>query len=153
DLIGYRPVHDAGEPGDVATAEERRRNKILIPRREVANTLRFRRRKGTLALLEELALAVAGWPALAGGLYRHLAFTQHLRHLSRRRRHRGRTVDLRRGEALDRLDTPFDEIAHNEDVRRVASTRTPGRPNLPGVGLYVWRLRSYSVTRTPAYCA
>ncbi|HEV7516229.1 MAG TPA: hypothetical protein VGR07_08015 [Thermoanaerobaculia bacterium] len=151
DLIGYRPVHSAGEPGGIETAEERRRNQILIPRREVANTLRYRRRKGTLALLEQLAEDVAGWPARAVEFYRLLAFTQHLGHLDSRHRHRGRTVDLRRGEALDRLSGPLDELAHNADVRRVASPRTPGRPNLPGVGLYLWRLRSYSVTRTPAY--
>src|SRR5690348_3147606 len=52
DLIGYTPVHDEGEPGASNTAQE---NKILIPRREVANTIRYRRRKGTLALLELLA--------------------------------------------------------------------------------------------------
>src|SRR5215212_11856099 len=51
DLIGYRPVHEAGE--EVSSSQ--RRNKILIPRREVANTMRYRRRKGTLALLELLA--------------------------------------------------------------------------------------------------
>jgi hypothetical protein len=136
DLIGYRPVHEAGE---------------LITRREVANTLRSRRRKGTLAILEELSADVAGWPALAVEFYRHLAFTQGVNHRRPSRQYRGRTVDLRRGEALDRLDGPFDEIAHNADVRRVASAHTPGRPNLPGVGLFVWRRRSYSVTRTPAY--
>ena len=148
DLIGYRPVHDAGEPGGVATAEERLRNEILIPRREVANTLRYRRRKGTLALLELLAGDVAGWPARAVEFYRRLAFTQNVNH---RRRHRGRTVDVRRGEALDRLDGPFDEIAHNEDVRQVASALDPGRRNLHGVGLFVWRLRSYPVTQSPAF--
>src|SRR6266567_8584383 len=56
DLLGYRVVHEAGEPGDVLTIEERLRNKILIPRRDVANTIHDRRRKGTLKLLEELAL-------------------------------------------------------------------------------------------------
>lgn len=55
DLVGYRPVHEAGEPGDVRSEQGRARNQILIPRREVANTLRYRRRKGTLALLELLA--------------------------------------------------------------------------------------------------
>jgi hypothetical protein len=148
DLIGYRPVHEAGEPGSIRTAEERRRNRILVPRREVANTLRNRRRKGTLALLALLAQDVAGWPARAVELYRLLSFTQHLDH---RRRRRGRTIDLRRGEALDRLDGPFDELAHNADLRHVASLRHPVRPSLPGVALYVWRLRSYSVTRTRAH--
>src|SRR6266699_1150154 len=32
DLIGYQVVHEAGEPGDIKTAEERLRNKILVPR-------------------------------------------------------------------------------------------------------------------------
>ncbi len=41
DLIGYRPVHDAGDPGSLDSLEGRQRNKILIPRREVANTLGY----------------------------------------------------------------------------------------------------------------
>src|SRR5438270_10666882 len=44
DLIGYRPVHEAGEPEGMATSQGQQRNKILIPRREVANTIRNRRR-------------------------------------------------------------------------------------------------------------
>src|SRR5215213_5763471 len=97
DLIGYRPVHEVGEPGDVGTPEAQQLNKILIPRREVANTIRYRRRKGTLPLLELLARDVAGWPARAVEFYKLLGFTQHMGHL---RLDRGRTVDLRRGEAL-----------------------------------------------------
>ncbi len=149
DLIGYRPVHEAGEPGEVTTEEGGARTKILIPRREVANTLRYRQRKGTLALLESLAADVAGWPARAVEFYRLVGFTQHLKSL---RRHRGRTADLRRGDALIRLGGAFDEIARTVDVRRTGSHRTPGRPNLPGVGLFLWRLRSYSVSGTPGYC-
>jgi hypothetical protein len=150
DLVGYRQVHEAGEPGDAASPAGEARNKILIPRREVANTVRFRRRKGTLALLELLAEDVAGWPARAVEFYRLVGFTQHVNHL---RLHRGRTVDLRRGEALERLGGPFEELARTVDVRRLASHRETGRPNLPGVGLFLWRLRDYSVTGTPAYCA
>ena len=37
DLIGFQPVHEAGEPGDPRAAQSQTRNKILIPRREVAN--------------------------------------------------------------------------------------------------------------------
>ncbi len=149
DLIGYRPVHEAGEPGAVATPRERLRNKILIPRREVANTIRYRRRKGTLALLEELARDVAGWPARAVEFYRLLGWTQHLNH---QRLGQGRTTDLRQGDALDRLVGPFDELAHTVDVRRINSKRTSGRYNIPSVGVFVWRLKAYSVTQTPAYC-
>lgn len=148
DLIGYREVHEAGEPGDAATPAGEQRNKILIPRSEVANTIRFRRRKGTLALLEQLAQDVAGWPARAVEFYRLVGFTQSLNHL---RLHRGRTVDLRRQEALDRLGGPFEELARTVDVRRLGSHLETGRPNLPGVGLFLWRLRSYPVTAAPAY--
>lgn len=136
DLIGYRPVHEAGGPA-------------LIPRNEVANTLRYRGRKGTLALLELLARDVAGWPARAVEFYRLVGFTQHLNHLRLRR---GRTADLRQGEALDRLGGPFERLARTVDVRRLGSHHAPGRPNLPGVGLFLWRLRSYSVSGTAAYC-
>src|SRR6266566_4418081 len=53
DLVGYQVVHEAGEPGDVTTLEGVLRNKILIPRCDVANTIHHRRRKGTLSLLEQ----------------------------------------------------------------------------------------------------
>src|SRR5262249_3058546 len=90
DLIGFRPVHDAGATGAVDSAEGRLRNKILIPRREVSNTLGYRRRKGTLALLETLAQAVAGWPARAVEVYPLLAWAQDINH---RPPARGRTPD------------------------------------------------------------
>lgn len=149
DLIGYELVHEAGEPSEVDTVQGRQRNKILIPRREVANTIRYRRRKGTLALLELLAMDVAGWPARAVEFYAHLGWTQAINHL---RPERGQIVDVRNASALDLLDSPFDELAHSVDVRRIDSSRTQGRYNIPGIGLFVWRLRSYSVTQTPAYC-
>jgi hypothetical protein len=53
---------------------------------------------------------------------------------------------------LSRLDGPFDELAHTVDIRRPNSLRTTGRYNIPSAGLFVWRLQSYSLTRTPAYC-
>jgi hypothetical protein len=149
DLIGYRTVHEAGEPGGSGTTEDRRRNQILVPRREVANTLRYRSRKGSLALLELLAADVAGWPARAVELYRLLLFEQSLNHL---RLERGRVVDLRQGDTLDRLDGAFDELAHSVDVRRIDSHRSRGLPNIPSVGLFVWRIRPYSVSMSPAYC-
>ncbi|MDH3287850.1 MAG: hypothetical protein OEP48_09050 [Betaproteobacteria bacterium] len=149
DLIGYRPVHEAGGPGSVETRQGRSKNKILIPRREVANTLGYRRRKGTLALLEVLANDVAGWPARAVEFYRLLGWAQDINHL---RVARGRTTSLFDGDALDLIDGPFERLAHTVDVRRVISHRTLGRFNIPSVGVFVWRLRPYSVTHAPTYC-
>jgi hypothetical protein len=148
-LVGYKPVHDAGEPSSAAGLRELQRNKILIPRAAVANTIPYRRRKGTLALLELLANDVAGWPARAVEFYKLLGWTQNLNHL---RPLRGRTADLRNENALDLIDTPFDQLAHSVDVRRIISHRTQGRYNIPSAGLFVWRLKSYPVTHSQACC-
>ncbi len=100
DLVGYTPLFDIGEPSGVQKPRALARERILIPRREVANTVRFRRRKDTVAILEDLAAAVAGWPGRAVEFYRLLSFTQNINYL---RIDRGRTVDLRDGDALDDL--------------------------------------------------
>jgi hypothetical protein len=149
ELIGYTLLPDGTETADVTTARGEARNRILIPRREVANTIHFRRRKGTLALLEDLSLAVAGWPARAVEFYRLLGWTQNINypHLDR-----GRTVDVRDGDALDEVDRPFEELAHTVDVRCGSSPHRSRIGNIPRVGVYVWRLQSYSVTQAPAYC-
>jgi hypothetical protein len=149
DLIGHRIVQEAGAPGPAATAEGSLLNKFLVPRREVANTIRNRRRKGTLSLLELLAGDVSGWPARAIEFYQYLGWTQQLNHLHPER---ARTVDLRSGDALDRINTAFDELAHTVDLRRTGSHRRRGRYSIPGVGLFVWRLNAYSSTQSPAFC-
>ncbi|HWO26261.1 MAG TPA: hypothetical protein VNO30_46355 [Kofleriaceae bacterium] len=145
ELVGYRPVAEAGSPGSPDAAPGR----VLIPRREVANLIAFRRRKGTLALLERLAADVAGWPARAVEHFKLLGWTQHVNHLHLDRH---RTADLRQGEALELIDGPFDVLAHTVDVRRIGSRHTRGRYNIPSVGAFVWRLKSYSVTAMPAHC-
>lgn len=149
DLIGYRVVHEAGEPGRPTTAEARQRNKILIPRREVANTIRYRRRKGTLALLELLARDVAGWSGRASEFYQNLVPAQHVNHL---RLQQGHSIDVRRGDALDLLEGAFDQLAHTVSARRVNSRYATGRYGITNAGLFVWRLNAYSVTRSPAFC-
>src|SRR5262249_58531786 len=40
------------------------------------------------------------------------------------------------------------DLTHTADVRLIASGR--GRYNVPNVGLFLWRLRPYSLTRSPA---
>lgn len=80
ELIGYQPAYEAGEPGDVTTAAGQQRNAILFPRRDVANTIGNRRRRGTLAVLARQALDVAGWPARAVEFYALLGMAQSLTH-------------------------------------------------------------------------
>jgi hypothetical protein len=140
DLVGYRSAGVADSSAPLSRA--------VTPRAEVADILAWRRRKGTLALIELLANG-AGWPARALEYYTLLAWTQHMRHL---RPGRGRTVDLREGDALERLATPFDTIARSVDVRRPGSGRTRGWYNLSSVAAFAWRLKVYPVTGAPPAC-
>jgi hypothetical protein len=137
ELVGFRPV---------ATAPQRH---TLVPRRDVANTIGSRRRKGTLALLEDLGGAVAGWPSRAVESYPLLGWTQHVDHP---RLTRGGHVDLRSTARLDHLGGPFDGIPRGIDVRRPSSHRAVGLFNVPSVALHLWRLAAYPVTGTPAAC-
>ena len=149
DLIGYKPGRTGiDSPGPVST-EDQLREKFVIARREVANTIRFRRRKGTLAVLSELSQAVADWPARAVEFYKLLLVTQAINFL---RLNRGRAADLRDGDALHLLHGSFDEMGHTIDVRRPDSRHGRGRFNISNVGLFVWRLRSYPISYAPAYC-
>lgn len=149
ELVGYRPVAEAGSFSDGKTDDGRTLNRVLVPRREVAGTIPYRRRKGTLALLDRLTEDVAGWPSRAVEFYRLLGWNQNLNH---RHTDRARTVDVRRVERLNRLDGPFDRLGHTVDIRRIGSHRTQGRHNIPSVGVYIWRLGAYSITAAPALC-
>jgi hypothetical protein len=125
DLLGVRGLHSVSD----ATFSLRAR---------VADTIGYRRRKGTAAMLEQLAHDSTGWPAHAVEFFELLITTQNYNHL---RPHNVITPDLRRTDVLELLDTPFDRIAHTADVRHIASRR--GRHNIPNIGLFLWRLQSY----------
>ena len=71
DLIGYRSLHAVAP-------------RIGSPRAEVANTIAYRRRKGTASMLEQLARDVSGWDARAVEYFQQLATTQYMNHLARR---------------------------------------------------------------------
>jgi len=106
----------------------------------VANTLAFRRRKGTAAVLEQLARAVTGWPAVAVEFFELLAATQYLNHV---RSGKGGTVDLRAMEQLELLNGPFEQSAHLAETRHIDNGR--GKYNIPQVGLFLWRLEAYFI--------
>lgn len=113
----------------------------------VANTLAYRRGKGTAATLEQLARDVTGWPARAVEMFELIGTTQFLNHL----RLHNRRIDLRDWNGLELIDTPFDQAAHTVDVRHVDNRR--GRHNVMNVALFLWRLGAYplqDVTPEPA---
>ena len=111
----------------------------------VANTIAYRRRKGTPAVLEQLARDATGWPARVVEYFGLLGTTQHLDHV---RPGNVATPNLRDTAALELVDTPFDRAAHTAEVRHIDVGR--GRYDIPHVGLHLWRLAAYAVTGVDA---
>ena len=64
-----------------------------------------------------------------------------------------RSVDVREGIALDRINGPYDSLGHSIDVRAINSVDIPGRYNIPNVGIHLWRLQDYGLAQvTAALC-
>jgi hypothetical protein len=131
-LIGYQLVNG------IAPA-------VASPRAEVANTVSFRRRKGTVLVLEQLARDVTGWGAHAVEFFRHLATAQYVKHVRPENQY---APDLRRSRPLIYMDSAFDLTAHQVDVRRISDSR--GRYNIQNIGVFLWSLNAYGVTKAPA---
>jgi hypothetical protein len=115
-------------------------------RSQVANTLSYRRRKGTAAVLEQLARDVTGWNASVVEYFQLLATTQYLNHL---RLENLSVASIRGWDTHEKIDKPFDKTAHTADVRNIASKR--GKYNIQNIGVWLWRINSYAHTKSPAY--
>jgi hypothetical protein len=142
DLIGIKGLPSAGL-------------EALNPRAEVGHTIGYRRRKGTAAMLEQLAREVTNWPARAVEFFQLLATTQYVNHL---RPENQSFISIRGAERLEYLNGPFEhdasgapDLTHFADVRRIAPRR--GRYNIPNVGIFLWRLREFPLTRSPLVSA
>jgi len=113
-------------------------------RRYVANTLFYRRRKGTAYILEQLARDVTGWPAHGVEFFEVLDWTQNVNHV----RLFNTTPDLRLTNPLNLIDKPFDTLPHTVDVRHINNRR--GKHNIPNIGLFLWRLQNYPLQKVDA---
>jgi len=128
DLLGVRGLHQLAEVDGFSQ------------RAFVANTLRYRRRKGTAPILEQLARDVTGWPARAVEYFERLVTTQHLNHV---RLHSPATASLRQAANLELTGGALETVNHMAEVRNIVPAR--GRYNIPNVGLFLWRLQPYFV--------
>ncbi len=129
-------------------------------RADVARTINHRRRKGTLGAIESLAYALSGWAVHTVEMRERMVWNQHINHLrpdaggvpplslskylSDARR--GGTVNLRDPALLSLTNGPFDPFAHVADIKPAAGWR--GLHNLPNLGIFLWRLRAYTIART-----
>jgi hypothetical protein len=135
-------------------------------RLDVANTIDYRLRKGTLGVLEQIASDITGWDAKAVEFFRRLGRTRHgldppigarsaadsdLGQLQRAegmvgvltRTTIGGFANLRNVEGAQNSRTAFDEYFHTADTRRGQGLF--GWQNIPHLGVFVWRLLSLQV--------
>ena len=121
DLVGYTPIRS--EQGSI------------IPRAEVANTIRWRRAKGTLRAMEGVARDVSGRDVVVAEPFRAVSITTNLNHI----RLGVGTVSLRDATAFADPNGPFDTAPHTTEARTVA---TGGRWGLPGLVCFLWPWRA-----------
>ena len=141
DLLGTRPV-----------SEQNRRGQRVA----VARTVFYRRRKGTLPVLEALIRDIGDLDGAVVEAFRRLG----------RSRHRldpevpglegpitrtppGGTADLRSARVSDIVDGPFDDLAHTLDTRQL---RGPyGRYNIPKINFHLFALPAFQVRLATAF--
>jgi hypothetical protein len=134
ELVGVRGLRELGEEAPFSR------------RALVANVIAYRRRKGTVPVIEQLVLDSAGWPASASEAFLQMGWTQHLNHVRLAAdQPPGGSADLRNATALQTLGGAFDPLAYSADLRSIVLGR--GRWNLPHLAVFAWRLQSYRMLR------
>ena len=137
-------------------------------RLDVAKTIYYRRRKGTVAILEEIAVNITGWNARVVEFFRRIGRTRHNfdpeiglpsetpnpagalalqreEGLVGRWTHTGAGgwADLRNAYGATKSRSAFDEFAHTADFR--FGRDMVGWHNIPRLGVFLWRLYSFDV--------
>jgi hypothetical protein len=153
DLVGSTPLHDVS---DTRAAPDERGG--LRRRADVAKTIYYRRRKGTLPMLEEVTRDVTRWGARAVAFFDLIEWSQHLEHQRGvlagppwptdtvraaavgTRYLRPATADVRDLDVLQRVNGPFDDLAHTADIRPGGRGRGWHHPRR--IGFFLWRLRT-----------
>lgn len=133
ELIGYSPL-----PAATST---------VSPRADLANTVAYRRRKGTALLLERLARDVTGWPARVEESFSVLVWRQHARHVRNGtaggfhmlggaggRLVPGGTASVRDHIVCDESGGAFDLQARYPEARRITATANGEPTDLPAGG-------------------
>ncbi|MDT5156604.1 MAG: hypothetical protein QOH51_961 [Acidobacteriota bacterium] len=134
DLVGARLV----------SAQDRRGRRV-----DVANAVKFRRRRGTPDLLDTLVRAMSGWDVVLVEGFRRLARTRHrLDPVPRAGGFftgtlSGGTADLRSPAGAEVSDGPFDEYFHTLDTRLLRGR--DGRFGINKLNFHLFRLKAYEM--------
>jgi hypothetical protein len=140
-------------------------------RLDVAKTIYYRRRKGTVAVLEEIATDITGWDARLVEFFRRMGRTRHNfdpeiglpsetdhpeEQLALQQAQGlvgaltktpiGGWADLRNTYGATKAHSAFDEFFSTADLRR--GRGQVGWHNIPRLGVFLWRLRSFGLNYT-----
>ena len=152
ELIGFDPVYTVALSGPDSRAE-------------VANTIGYRRRKGTLLAMEQLTHDVSGRTTFVVEEFKRLITNLSLRDV---RPHHADNANLRRGRDWEDQQGPFTRLNRTIDVRRIAPRSRvappapdptpleivlhgPGRFNIPDIAVWMFRWQSWQVVKAPAF--
>jgi hypothetical protein len=137
-------------------------------RLDVANTVPWRRSKGTLQTLGAVSQAISGWSADVAEFFQVLGWSQNMNHL---RLDRPLNPNLRDPYPLSLLGRAADPLAHAADFKSAraldqprivrhslgigeAAWATPGRYQIKNLGVFVRRLQTFPISgATPASAA
>ena len=140
DLLGTRLVSALNERGR---------------RADVANTIAYRRRSGTLRVLEQLISSITDWDGTVRESFRRLARTRHaldpqsLRGAVFSNTPAGGTANLRSPRISELVDGPFDEYHHTPDFRQPR-----GKDGLYGIhklAFHLYRLKAFPIRESHAF--
>jgi hypothetical protein len=112
---------------------------------DVAKTIYYRRRKGTLAVLEQLIADITGWDGKVVEEFRRLARAPHgldgLQRLGRlTRTPEGGFADLRSVRGALLAGDAFDEFHYTPDARRPMGSKWKGRRGIAKLSFHIFRL-------------
>lgn len=143
DLVGLE-----GLPGDLGAGSGASRRAV------VANTVAYRRRKGTVAVVEQVVRDVTGWPTRAVEFHRLMATTTHVNHVHVERPTWGSVRDAATAELESPgvADGALTRFAHTGEVRRVGSSPLggTGRYDIPHLGAFVGSTSVHDAVAVPA---
>lgn len=151
EVVGVPPTAFRANDADDALRIASRLRRVA-PRRQAANSARHFRRKGSLAVLEELARAIADWPARAVEFNDLALATATASVTTADPTNPGATVNARDAKQVAQVDTAFDGVAHTVDTRGLQGQRLAGRYHFRNVGLYAWPIPVHSMTRVRPHC-
>ncbi|MEZ8140832.1 hypothetical protein [Enterovibrio sp. FF113] len=131
ELVGYR--YGPNIPG-------------VSQRAAAANQIRLTRRRGVALALEQLASDTTRWPAKVVEFFQLLARPEHL---AAPRPDNHYTLNVRDSAKCEAINTPFDTASYTMATGRISQGE--GKHHFQHVGIFLWRLRHYRQSLTPAF--